>query len=69
MCKGNKFGEGVGFMDTSGNRDYQLASRSILKPCIGYLSRQFTPKVNSTNAAYVLVRVTSLLVVLIGVTT
>ncbi len=56
---------GVGFMDTSGNRDHQLVSRRTLKPCIDYISRQVSPKVNSTNAANVLVSVTSLLVVLI----
>ncbi len=56
-------------MDTPENKNRQLASRSIVKPYIDNLSRQFIPKVNSMNAAYVLVSVTSLLVVLIGVTT
>ncbi len=31
VCRGNGLWEGVGYMGTSGNRDSQLASRSVLK--------------------------------------
>ncbi len=31
MCRGHGFWDEVGYIDTSGNRDSQLASRSVLK--------------------------------------
>ncbi len=44
VCRGIGLWEEVGYMGASGNRDSQLASRSVLENFTDFLGRQFIPK-------------------------